>query len=144
MIQSNSKQDSSGNEENDNSEIGFKFRSTTPLNTISSFSEEAINVFKSYWIENLGQLLSSTKGLSLDEVFKEIPDGKILLQDLKKAIPCEVLEFHKDYFYDKPTGYIIREEADKQSENDSEEFKPGTNEDDFAHNDECDETNDKK
>ncbi len=124
MSLTDSDQDLSGQKAKEEGESAPILASGTPLSDTKLFSETAIKVFKSYWIENLGQLLGATKGLTLVEVFKEIPDGEDLLQGLKKRIPYQVLEFHKDYKFSKPTGYIIRDGGGEVSGSEPEQVKP--------------------
>ena len=87
---------------------------------ISSYqfiTEEVQEKLQEFNILTLGQLLSSTKGLTkIKELFCSEEELQIV-RLLKDSVPEEILKEHEQYDFTHPTGLLIRKNNDHENTN---------------------------
>jgi len=87
------------------------------LSSYQFITEEVQKKLQEFNILTLGQLLSSTKGLTkTDELFSSEEELQ-LLQLLKDSVPEEIRKEHEQYNFTHPTGLLIRKNTDDETTN---------------------------
>jgi hypothetical protein len=76
-----------------------------------------LNLLSRYNIFTLGQLLSSTWGLTKIEVFNDLNNKDVIINELIQFIPEDVLNEYKEFSEEHPTGLKIIPNNEKDSEN---------------------------
>ena len=85
----------------------LNFHNDNILGLYSCFDESILKKLSEYNIFTIGQLLSATKGFSnsIESIFGDT-ENKII-EEIKAFIPTQVIEDHKSFTIQHPTGLII-------------------------------------
>lgn len=90
-----------------------------PLSEIDFFSRDQLLILESYNINTLAQLLGSTKGFKIINIFQELDPSGQLLENLIDLVPDELIETYQSYSSEHKTGLLKDldyEEAEEECE----------------------------
>ena len=84
------------------------------LSDLNIFSELELEFFRSYNIHSLEQLLSATKGLERITIFDAFLDKETKLEKLRDLVSNDILQKHKEFIQEHPTGVLEDEENNSE------------------------------
>lgn len=91
-----------------------EFNPDIHLSTFLFIPESVLIKLWKYNIQTIGQLLSTTKGLTKTSEFFQMEEEKRIVDIIRNIVPQEIISLHETYSSTHSTGLLINKKDDNE------------------------------